>query len=66
MTTDVPLIYTSKGNLPVADLEYKVDWRVTPEQIVFVETYLQGDEVVKQSSHVHVLTGVAMNGEANI
>lgn len=66
MTTEVPLIYTSKGNLPVDSLEYKVDWRVSPEQIVFVETYLQGSEVVKQSSHVHVLTGVAMSGEASL
>lgn len=54
------------GNLPVADLEHRVEWRVSPEQIVFVESYLLADIVVKQSSHVHILTGVAMSGEASI
>jgi hypothetical protein len=54
-----PLIYTTKGNIPVNGLEHKVEWRVEPAQIVFTETYLLNGEVVKQSSHVKVLIGEA-------
>lgn len=61
-----PLIFTSKGNLPVADLKHEVEWRVTPEQIVFIEKYLLDGEVVKQSSHVKVLVGTAAEGASQI
>jgi len=61
-----PLIYTTKGNLPIADLRHEVEWQVSPEQIVFIETYKMGDEVVKQSSHVKLLIGAAAVGEASI
>ena len=61
-----PLVYTTKGNLPVADLTHEVEWRVSDDQIVFVETYRLDGEVVKQSSHVKILTGVAMSGDASI
>lgn len=61
---DQPLIYTTKGNVPVSDLEHSVEWQVSPEQIIFVESYRLDGEVVKQSSHIKVLIGVAMTGEA--
>ena len=61
-----PLIYTTKGNLPIADLRHEVEWQVSPEQIVFIETYKMGDEVVKQSSHVKLLIGASAVGEASI
>ena len=61
-----PLIWTTRGNIPVEGLTHQVEWRVEPEQIVFVETYLLGDEVVKQSSHVKVLIGATARGEATI
>jgi len=61
-----PLIHTTKGNLPVADLTHEVEWHITVDQIIFVETYRLGGEVVKQSSHVRILTGVAMSGDASI
>ena len=61
-----PIIYTTKGNIPIAGLEHQVDWRVSPEQIIFTETYLLDGEVVKQSSHVKVLIGAAAIGEATI
>lgn len=64
MTTE-PLIWTTKGNIPAASLQHCVEWRVTPEQIIFIESYMLGDELVKQSSHVHVLTGVECVGEAS-
>lgn len=59
-----PLIWTSKGNIPMAGLVHQVAWDVTPEQIVFVERYLLGDEVVKQSSHVHIISGAGSVGVA--
>lgn len=61
-----PLIFTTKGNIPVAGLEHQVEWRVSPEQIIFTETYLLDGEVVKQSAHVKVLIGAAAIGEATI
>lgn len=61
-----PLIYTTKGNLPVSDLRHDVEWRVLPDQIQFIERYWLGDEVVKESSHIKILTGVAMTGDAAI
>lgn len=61
-----PLIYTTKGNLPVASLRHEVEWRIEAAQIVFLETYFLGDEIVKQNAHVKVLTGASMAGEASI
>ncbi len=61
-----PLIWTSKGNIPLAGLQHAVEWRISDEQIVFIETYSQDGEIVKQSSHVKVLTGTAAIGEASI
>lgn len=61
-----PLLWTSKGNIPLADLKHEVEWRVSPEQIVFIERYYQGDEIVKESAHIKILQGAAMSGEASI
>ena len=61
-----PLIYTSKGNVPVSHLQHEVEWRVNPEQIVFIERYYLGEEVVKESSHVKLLSGASAEGAAAI
>ena len=61
-----PLIYTTQGNLSIDSLRHEVEWKLSPEQIIFIESYFLGDELVKQSSHVRVLTGVASVGEATI
>ena len=53
-----PLSWTTKGNIPVSGLKHSVEWTIDDTKIVFVETYSQGDEIVKQSSHVKILTGV--------
>lgn len=47
-----PLIYTSKGNLPVASLEYRAEWDDQPDYVKLTETYTLAGEVVKQSAHV--------------
>ena len=59
-----PLIWTSKGNIPMAGLVHQVAWHITPEQILFVESYLLDGEVVKQSSHVHIISGAESTGIA--
>lgn len=61
---DEPLVFTSKGNLPEKDLRYETKWQNNQQinlknkklqitgDIVFIETYYLGDEIVKQSAHV--------------
>ena len=61
-----PLIFTKHGNLPISQLKHDVEWRVTPEQIIFIERYWLADEVVKESSHVHILTGAEAPGIASL
>lgn len=60
---DEPLIYTSKGNLPVASLTYQTAWEVTDSYIKFQERYLDASgEVVKHSVHVYDRNGVQGQG----
>jgi len=54
---DEPLIYTSKGNLPISSLRYETVWHDTKDIMKFVERYLLGDEVVRESAHVYVKHG---------
>lgn len=52
-----PLIYTSKGNIPVESLEYKTSWHDDPVNTIFTESYYQDGELVKQSVHVMAKIG---------
>ena len=54
-----PLIYTTKGNLPVSDLVQSIEWQEDADAIRLIETYKLGDEVVKQSVHVKLKQGLA-------
>lgn len=54
-----PLIYTTKGNLPVAQLTYRTAWVVNDDFIKFTEQHLLGDEVVRESAHVYDRNGVS-------
>lgn len=49
---DEPLIFTSRGNLPIASLQYATRWEETPTYTKFVETYSLNGEVVRESAHV--------------
>lgn len=60
---DVPLIWTTKGNLPVASLEHYIGWDVTEDAIVFKEQYRLNGEIVKESAHVKLLRGDGSNLE---
>lgn len=47
----VPLIYTSKGNLPVDNLTYRTQWEFDAQGITFIEEYHLDAELVKRSAH---------------
>ncbi len=54
-----PLIYTIKGNLPIASLQYATRWERTDDYVKLVETYRLDGEVVRESAHV--LTSKALD-----
>lgn len=56
--TEAPMIYTTKGNMPVADLEYLTAWQETEDYVKFVEIYKLNGEVVRESAHVLSRHGV--------
>ena len=62
--TSEPLIYTTKGNLPVASLRYATQWFDDADTTVFVEEYFDGDESVKRSVHVYSKRGLTADGTA--
>lgn len=63
MEQEVPLIWTTKGNVPIADLQYGVAWEETDTYIKFIETYRIGDEIVKQAVHVRLKQGIDIAGD---
>lgn len=58
-----PLVWTSKGNLPAAMLEYRVRWEETPAYVKLVETYSLDGEVVRESAHALAREGLDMSGQ---
>ena len=61
--TEEPLIYTSKGNVPIACLRYEHEWVDGHEVLMFHERWFLGDELVKNNMHGYVKKGVSMGGE---
>jgi hypothetical protein len=53
-----PLIYTSKGNLPIANLLYRHGWFESDSEISFIEEYWLGEEMVKRSVHTKLKHGL--------
>jgi hypothetical protein len=53
-----PLIYTSMGNLPIADLDCKVHWEDAETYTKFVERYFFKGELVRESAHVMFKKGL--------
>lgn len=58
--TEEPLIWTSKGNLPISCLQHDMRWEETDMYIKFVERYTLDGEVVKESAHVKCKHGFTM------
>ena len=63
MSNEQPLVWTSKGNLPISQLEYFTEWQDTPDQVRFIEGYKLDEEIVKRSVHVMIKQGLAVFGE---
>ena len=64
--SDIPLIYTKRGNLPIADLTLETEWVIEDAFIKLVERYRAADdEVVRESAHVYSFAGVAGDGVAS-
>lgn len=61
-----PLIWTTLGNVTVSDLVHTVEWRDTPEQVVFIERYTLAGEVVKESTHVYIRIGATAQLDATL
>lgn len=65
MEIDEPLIWTSKGNLPLSNLECRRYWQENEDSITLVEEYWLGEECVKRGAHVRLKRGApigAMQG----
>ena len=61
---DEPLIYTSRGNLPIASLKLETEWDLTKDYIKLIERYRDSEgEVVRESAHVYHY-GLSAAGEA--
>ena len=58
---DEPLIWTTRGNMPVAELKHEVLWDVQNDYTKLIERYTASDGiVVREDAHVyskHGLTG---------
>jgi hypothetical protein len=53
ITSGENLIYTSIGNLPIKDLDYKVDWQFSTGEIKLREYYTYMGVIVKDGCHVY-------------
>lgn len=58
MTDDTPLIYTTKGNLPISSLVLSTQWEDAPDYVKLIEIYTLDGEVVRASTHVLSKKGV--------
>lgn len=58
-----PLVYTTKGNLPISTLEYFHGWEDTEDYTKFIQGYKLNGEVVKQEAHVRMKKGQDLNAE---
>ena len=53
LSTDLPLLFTTKGNIPHDALRYETEWISDPRYIMFCERWYLNDEMVKSNSHVY-------------
>ena len=49
-----PLIFTTRGNVPIDSLDYSHEWLENDNELRLVETYKAKDngEIVKQNVHI--------------
>jgi hypothetical protein len=60
----IPLIYTSKGNVPEMSLKYSKEWQMDDDVIIFKETWHDATgELVKNNVHMLARKGLSMEGQ---
>ncbi len=59
MNTQEPLIYTTKGNLPVASLQYHHEWQEDDDAIYLIEEFTLDGELVRRNVHARMKKGLA-------
>lgn len=60
MSNTEPLVYTTKGNLPISTLEYFHAWEDKEGYAKFIQGYKLEGEVVKQEAHVYLKKGIGI------
>lgn len=55
---EVPMIWTSKGNLPIEQLKYVTAWDEDENNVRFREAYFFNGEMVRESAHVYSKSGL--------
>lgn len=60
--TEVPLIWTTQGNLPISSLEYRTEWENGDTYMKLREIYTHRGEVVRESAHVYAKSGFEAEG----
>jgi len=53
-----PLIWTSRGNLPVSSLKREEGWIDNEKETTFFEQYILDGEIVRRSVHVFLKKGL--------
>lgn len=56
--TEEPLIYTTKGNVPIASLQYRHEWQEDDNGIYLIEEYTLDGEIVKKNVHARLKKGI--------
>lgn len=60
---EVPLIFTSKGNLPIANLKQRVLWTDNEDETICAAEMWLGDECVRREVHIYKRKGLEVLGE---
>lgn len=58
ITAEEPLVYTTKGNLPLSSLQYRHEWLEDDVAITFAEEYTLDGEVVRRNAHSRLKKGL--------
>ena len=59
---EVPLIWTTEGNLPLADLKQTVVWTENEGETICASEYWLGEKCVRREVHILKRKGLAIAG----
>lgn len=64
LDTSVPLVWTTKGNLPGSQLVIKQSWIDNDDETTLALEYFDGDELVRRDVHMRLKKSVISTAEA--